>query len=402
MQHAPEVHADDITLGSKGSPYFWASVALMVIGAAATFFAVSGSEHGKHEFFQSYLLNFTFVLTISLGAVFFLIITYLLRAGWSIGVRRIAEVLTVPLLPLAVLAVPIVFGMHELYEWTHAEEVAHDEILQGKVPYLNENFFIGRLIAYFVIWNLIGYFYRFCSKRQDDTGDPKYTSRMERYSAVFVLAYGLTVTLASFDLLMSLNPHWYSTIYGVYFFAGCFLGCLATIPLVTMLLHRVGKLRGVVNAEHFHDLGKLLFAFTVFWAYIAFSQYMLIWYSNLPEETVFYEIRMQGFWGPWSVLLLFGHFFLPFLLIMSRYQKRRPPVLAATAIWMLAMNWVDFYWLIMPGHRPTDAPFRLVDVTLLVAFVGFFFAVVFFRLGQVKLIPTGDPRMAESLSFENV
>ena len=224
---------------------------------------------------------------------------------------------------------------------------------------------------------------------------------MDRLAAGGTLLFALTVTFAAFDLLMSLYPHWYSTIFGVYFFAGSFVAFFALTALLIMALHRVGKLRNIVTTEHFHDLGKLMFAFTVFWAYVAFSQYMLMWYGNLPEETIWYEVRQEGFWRGWSVLLLVGHFFAPFLFIMSRYQKRRAPVLAGAAAWMLLMHWVDLYYLTMPGHRPTESPFVLTDITLFLLMAGLFAAFVFYRLGKVTLIPTGDPRLSESLSFEN-
>lgn len=402
MQHHVDVRPDDIQLGDRAAGYFRIALSVAAIGALGTVWAWLSSDHPEETFFHAYLVNFTWVLTLALGALFFIIITHLTRAGWSIVVRRIAEVLTVPFPVLALLAVPIIFGMHHLYEWTHLDVVEADPILKGKQPYLNSTFFIARIIGYFVIWTLLAWRFRKLSIEQDTSKDPQLTNRMGKLSAGGTLLFALTVTFAAFDLLMSLYPHWYSTIYGVYFFAGCVVAFFALCSLIVMALHRVGKLNNIVTVEHFHDLGKLMFAFTVFWAYVAFSQYMLMWYGNLPEETLWYEVRQTGFWRSWSVLLLLGHFLAPFLFIMSRYQKRRVPMLAAAAIWMLAMHWVDLYYLAMPGHRPETNPFVLADFTLFLLLGGLFAALTFRNLGKVALIPTGDPRLPESLSFENV
>ncbi len=397
-----EVSRDQILLGSSASKFFRIAVVVAVVGILGTIVGyATGGEHAKEVFFEAYLLNFMYVLSIGLGALFFVIIMHLTRAGWSVGIRRLAEIVSSILGPVALLSLGVVAGMHELYEWTHADAVAHDKLLQGKEPYLNQPFFYVRLVVYFLIWIGLAQYFSARSRKQDETGDPKLTVSMERVAAPGVIAYALTVTLAAIDFMMSLTPHWYSTIYGVYYFAGCVIGFFALVPLLIMLIQRAGKLKGIVTLEHYHDLGKLLFAFTVFWAYIAFSQYMLIWAANIPEETMYYEARQTGFWAGWSVLLIVGHFFVPFLVIMSRYQKRRMAVLAATAIWMLAMHWVDLYWVIIPGVRGPEVPFALVDFTLFLAMMGIVAAVVFWRLGRANLIPVKDPRLPEALSFEN-
>ena len=401
MHHGHEISTDQIRLGSEAGKLQIITLAMVVVGVAVSLLSLGGDD-GMKTFYQSFLVNYTYVLSLSLGALFFLIITSLLRAGWNISVRRVAEVMSLPLVPLALLGGVVVMGMHDLYEWTHAEEVANDPILLHKTPYLNSNFFILRLVIYFVVWNLIAWYFRARSLKQDETGDPRITSRIERWSSIAIIAYALTVTLAAFDLMMSLYPHWYSTIFGVYYFAGCFMSFFAALICIIFVLQRYGRLKGVVNVEHFHDLGKMMFAFVVFWAYIAFSQFMLIWYANLPEETVFYDVRQEGLWTWWSLFLLVGHFFVPFLFIMSRYQKRRPIMLGAAAIWLLVLHWVDMFYLQIPGHRSADAPFRFADFGLWLAMVGLFGFVVIWRLRQVNLIPIRDPRLHEALSFENV
>jgi hypothetical protein len=224
---------------------------------------------------------------------------------------------------------------------------------------------------------------------------------MEAVAAPGMILYALTVTFAAFDLLMSLTPHWYSTIYGVYYFAGCVLGFFALAPVLIAMLKRRGFLTRLVTPEHSHDLGKLMFGFVVFWAYIAFSQYLLIWYGNLPEETVWYSAREQGAWVWISVLLLLGHFVLPFLMLMSRYPKRKAATLVIGAVWLLIMHWVDVFYLVMPNVRTEGCPFRLMDLACFAGIGGLFLAVIFWRLGRTNLIPVNDPRLDEALSFEN-
>jgi hypothetical protein len=209
------------------------------------------------------------------------------------------------------------------------------------------------------------------------------------------------VTFAAFDLVMSLYPHWYSTIFGVYFFAGCILSFCALLPVLLALLGRSSGLSRVVSREHYHDVGKLIFAFVVFWAYIAFSQYMLIWYGNLPEETLWYATRQSGPWLYVSLVLLFGHFMLPFVWLISRHPKRRGAVLVAASVWLLLMHWVDIYYLVMPEARPDGPVILPVDLACFVGLGGLFLAATFWMLGRVNLLPARDPRLGESLGFEN-
>jgi hypothetical protein len=316
--------------------------------------------------------------------------------------RRLAETLALTLVPLGLLAAVVVAGRHELYEWTHADAVADDPLLQHKQAYLNTSFFVARLAFYFVVWCTLAVSFALLSARQDRSQDPATTVQLERAAAPGMIFFAMTLTFAAFDLLMSLYPHWYSTIYGVYFFAGSALGTFALLALLVALLQRGGRLVHAVSVEHFHDLGKLIFAFVVFWAYIAFSQYMLIWIAAIPEETEWYLVRQEGPWRALSLFLLAGHFFLPFLFLISRHTKRRKGVLLIAAAWLLGMHWFDLYWLVMPESSRHAPPFHALDLSCLLAVGGIFFAVVFWRLGRVSLVPTGDPRLAESLRLEHV
>lgn len=400
MNRRPQWNDADVHL--TGPRAALVSAAVAVVGWGATLLVASTAEHGLERFFRAYLVNFVFFLSLGLGALFFVLVTHLTRAGWGVALRRLAEALAWTVPPFALFGLLLFLGRHELYEWTHESAVAADALLQHKRAYLNENFFLVRLLFYFAAWSAIALYFARKSAEQDRSGDPEATLRMERVAAPAMIVYAMTVTFAAFDLLMSLYPHWYSTIYGVYFFAGGVIGCFALVTLLVWGLQRAGKLTRLVTTEHFHDLGKLLFAFIVFWAYVGFSQYMLIWYAHVPEETEWYLVRQTGPWLVLSLTLLVGHFFVPFLWLISRHPKRRPTLLAAAALWMLAMHWLDLYWLVMPEASPDRLGFHLLDVTTFVGVGGAFFAVVFWRLSLTALIPERDPRLDESLGLENV
>lgn len=369
---------------------------------------------------KSYLVNYTFCLSLALGALFFVLIQHLTRAGWSVAVRRLAEGVATALPPLALLALPIVLGMRELYPWVNPDGfigtalVDKDEahLVHAKEAYLNVGFFLVRLALYFAVWSWLALAFFRTSVAQDSSGDPALTSKMQRLSAPGIILFGLTLTLAAFDLLMSINPVFFSTIFGVYFFAGCVVSFMALLILGCFLLQRTGRLRLTITTEHYHDMGKLMWGFMVFWTYIAFSQFMLIWYANLPEETFWYRARMYdatGSWSQWgvfSLILLLGHFVIPFLALISRYPKRATGLLALGAGWILAMHWLDLYYLVMPvvagpGRGVVPLGLLLMDVAFLAGVGGLFVSAVVSRLSRVSLIPERDPRLPESLAFEN-
>lgn len=400
----PENIEEKRTLDGDGRGFFgpaaWAGLTLLGGGCALAYFM----EGLLQRFFMSYLFAFAVFLSLALGALFFVLISHLTRAGWSVTLRRLAEDLAVCLWLAAPLFVPIVLGSGYLYEWARPETVAHDVLLQKKAVYLNLPFFTLRWIFYFAVWiGLARFFYRL-SGQQDESGDPDLTLRMERVSAPGTILFSLTLTFASFDLLMSLDAHWFSTIFGVYFFAGSVVSFFALLSLVVIAIQRFGILQRSVTVEHLHDLGKLTFGFIVFWAYIAFSQYMLIWYGNLPEETGWYERRQEGAWMWASLALLVGHFFIPFLFLMSKHIKRRKGLLAAGAAWVLAMHAFDLYWIIMPQVQFDTAgriPFHVFDFICLAGVGLLFFAAAKEAMRRRSLIPEKDPRLTEALAFEN-
>jgi hypothetical protein len=374
---------------------------LAAIGIGGSLLLARGSEGGMDHLLETYLVSFAFFLSISLGALFFVLLQHCTRAGWSVVVRRVAEVLAGNVWLMAVLAVPIVLGMDHLYHWTDTAAAAHDPLLAGKLGFLNPTFFVVRLIAYFLIWGVMASFLHRTSIAQDRSGDLTLTLRMERISAPGMVLFALSLNFAAFDLLMSLDPHWFSTIFGVYYFAASVVAFLAVMPKILFGLQTRGILKNAVTVEHYHDFGKLLFGFTVFWAYIAFSQYMLIWYGNLPEETEWFLKRQTGEWTTVSLILIFGHFVVPFLLLVSRVVKRRPLLLALTGGYVALMCWIDIYWLVIPEFSPGVARFGLLDVLCLLGMNGVFSAVVLFRLSRHSVIAEKDPRLEESLVFEN-
>jgi hypothetical protein len=353
------------------------------------------------QFAFSWLFAFLFFLSLALGALWFVLIHYATQAGWGIVVRRLAEN-TMASLPLfAILFVPVLLGMGELFPWVHPAAGGKDVVLAGKAPYLNVSFFVGRAAIFFTAWSAIAWFYVRRSRAQDASGAHGISLLLKRLAGPAIIVLALTQTFAAVDWVMSLDPYWYSTIFGVYWFAGCFVSFFALMTLMVVLLKRAKLMADSVSPEHFHDLGKLLFAFTVFWAYIGFSQYFLIWYGNIPEETIFFRHRLEGSWTAVSLLLAAGHFIIPFFFFMPRTIKRKPALLAAGAVWMLAMHAVDVYWLIMPTLHPKGVVLGLADVSAFLAVGGLFFAVVSWMMLGSPLVPLGDPRLPESLSFEN-
>ncbi|NQY73690.1 MAG: quinol:cytochrome C oxidoreductase, partial [Candidatus Margulisbacteria bacterium] len=282
------------------------------------------------------------------------------------------------------------------------DAVLHDPLLQVKHPYLNQPFFIGRYILYFVIWLGLGHLFFKGSVSQDKDGNPSHTSKLQGLAAIAVLLYAFSQSFAAIDWMMSLTPHWYSTIYGVYFFAGSAVASLSAISLVALILRKGGFLKSLITKEHYHDLGKLLFGFNIFWVYIGFSQYFLIWYANIPEETIFFIDRISTGWRPITILLVVGHFFVPLFLFMSRHAKRHLGVHAFMVCWMLAIHFIDITWLIKPTHSLDGFHFGITDFAAFLTIGGLFVGLLFTNLKKFSLYPCKDPRLKESMEFENV
>jgi hypothetical protein len=370
-----------------------------VLGAVGC--AILGMGNPK-QFFFSWLVSFLFFLSLALGGLFFVLIQYASQGGWGIVLRRIGETVFATIPVMAALFLPLLLGLHDLFEWSHAEALDHDALLRWKAPYLNVPFFLIRALLFFGLWSFIAVFYYRGSRGQDETGDPHVSARLRRFAGPSLIVLALTQTFAAIDWIMSLTPHWYSTMFGVYFFAGSFVGFIALLSVVAVTMRGAGLLDTIISTEHLQDIGKFLFAFTAFWAYIAFSQFFLMWYANMPEETIFYKARLTGSWKTVSILLMVGHFGVPFLYLMGRAVKRRGLTLAIGGAWLLAMHFVDLYWQVMPTLHPEGLSPSLLDVTAFLAVGGCFVAAASFLMRRQALVPVRDPRLAESLAFENV
>jgi hypothetical protein len=358
------------------------------------------------QFLHSYLVAFMWTLSLGLGALFWVILQNLVNARWSVAIRRVGEILAANMLLLAVMALPIVvptlMGNDVLYQWANGANAHHSELLQHKAAYLNPTFFGIRFVVFFGFWIALSRFYLKTSLAQDESGKPELAARMRAVSGPAMIGFALTLTFTAFDFLMSLDPGWFSTMFGVYYFAGCVVSANSMLALVLMWLQKQGRLVKSVTTEHYHDLGKMMFAFTVFWAYVTFSQFMLMWYANMPEETAFFKLRFDHGWQWVGWTLVFGNFLIPFFGLLSRWLKRRKATLAFWAVWILAAHWVDMYWNVMPNLHPEGPTIGLLDVTCLLGLGGLFLAGAAVQAKKVLLVPVKDPRLGQSLAFENI
>ena len=352
----------------------------------------------ERQFAFSYLTAYVFAVSIAIGSLFWIFIHHLTSAGWSVVVRRLFENLTLCMPVLVLLFLPIALNLSSLYGWMDAEANAYDPLWQAKRSYLNGPWFIVRAIVYLLCWAGLAWWMRCWSVMQDQTGEVAFTRNMTAVSTWGMALLALTSTYAAFDWLMSLDYRWYSTMYGIHFWIGSIVGSLAALTLTVVILQAAGWMRGTITAEHLHDLGKLLFSFVVFWAYIAFSQYLLIWYANLTEETPWYLSRLQGGWRSVTILLMLGHFVVPFVILLGRGAKRSPLVLGFVAVWLLAFHYLDLYWQVMPTLHP-QAALHWLDIVWLFVFVGVVVLGLLYGMKTSALLPVRDPRLSESLRF---
>jgi hypothetical protein len=404
------------SLAGLQMPLLIGGLLALIAGTALAFSA--GGEDMPRFGFSAYLTAFLYVVTIVLGSLFFVLIQHLVRAGWSVVVRRVAEFMMIMIVPMAFLFLPVIVSLFfegKLFPWTdpHFAEHHHldEEMWANKTSYLNAPFFTLRAFIYFAIWTAIAVFYWRGSTRQDETGERAATERMQAWAGPCIILFALSLTFAAFDWGMSLAPMWFSTMFGVYLFAGSILSAHCAITLVTYFLQRNGAIKDEVTPEHYHDLGKYIFGFVFFWTYISFSQYLLIWYGNIPEETEWFYSRQEGVFGYLSLVLIFLHWMVPFLGTMSRHVRRRPGLMAGWAAYILVMHFIDIYWIVMPEARrlehgviPNAGNFLGVAASVLCV-VGMSALVVGLILkvaGDKKVIPVRDPRLRESIAFENI
>jgi hypothetical protein len=342
------------------------------------------------------LLDDFYLVSLCLAGVLFVAIQHLARASWCAGIRRIPEAMATALPVVAVLLLALFFGRHWLYPWSHPGHMQEDATLAVKAGYLSTPFVFVRMAVVLAFWGLLARRIRRTSRQQDTDPSPDLQRRLVRDSALFVVLFAFSFFVASVDWLMSLDPHWFSTIFAVYAFAGLFVAGIAAITLLAVVLRATGRLDRVVNENHLHDLGKLLFAFTTFWAYIWLSQYLLIWYGNLPEEIRHYVSRTNDRWIFLFLLNLVVNWVIPFVVLLPRAPKRNPRVLAAVCVLVLAGRWLDLYLLIAPEIAPGPAIGGL-EILIAAGYAGLFLSMVMRALAQAPLVALNDPHLAESL-----
>jgi hypothetical protein len=428
------------------SPWFGAWKIPAAVGALGLGIAAWSYKIDPTRFAFSYLFAFFVALSLPLGSLFFVLVQYITRSSWSVTVRRTAELLMRPMPLFAVLVIPLVLTIGHLFPWlgakhSEAAEVetsqesvvavsrgeadrepaafrdlpvanekkmdraadrADEAIMAHKHPYLNRQFFLIRLIGYLLIWTWLVQKYFRWSTDQDESKALENTVAAQKFAPPGLILFGLTLTFFSFDWLLSLNGTWYSTIFGVTIFAQCALFNIAALILVTLMLRRSGLLGDAVTVEHYHDLGKLLFGWIVFWSYVTFAQFFLIWYSNIPDEVAWFHLRWNengGTWKTLAMLLVVMHFFVPFWFLMSRNIKRRLPLLATGAACMVVMHVLEVYWIVMPNFGPLD--FSMVDVGCFLGVFGVYLAAVLRGMEDYSLVAVGDPRLHRALEFEN-
>lgn len=437
-----------------GNDAFWARawvtpLVLAIVGGLVAAVTADADRLG-----YAYLFGLFVTTTFMLGGLFLVLVQFLTASHWGVSSRRIVEVIMSGAPIVGLLALPFIAGVAlgkiSIYqEWqsvsahgehaddhgasdadahgmvelatsvayaqghgdlnedgdadahddehahTAQEAALHHEVLSKKAGYLNTAGWAARALGYLIVWSLLALAYFGWSRRQDDDRDPRHTMRMQLLSPVSLILFSATLTFAAFDWLMSLEAAWFSTIFGVIIFSGSAVSILALTILIGLSLYNRGLVGEAINTEHFHDLGKLMFGFVCFWAYVQFSQWMLIWYAGIPEEATWFHKRWEGGWQFVSYLLIFGHFVAPFVLLISRVQKRALRWLQVMCFWVIFMHIVDIYWFVLPQAGGFQV--QLADLGALFFVGGIFFAYVFWQLGRVPLLPIGDPRLPRSL-----
>ena len=370
---------------------------LLIAGGVGAAVSLAGLFFDVRQFLQSYLMAYMLCLGVTLGCLALGMVHQLSGGAWGVVIRRPIGAAARVLPVMTLLFLPIAFGMNRLYGWTNADLVAHDEALQHKHLYLNTPFFLVRAAVYFLVWNGLSYFLNAWSLEQDRTAEPRLARRMQRLSGGGLLAYGLTITFASFDWLMSLEPHWFSTIYGVLIVGGQGLSALAFLTAALVWLSRRPPLNRIVVPAHFHDLGNLMLAFVMLWAYFSFSQYLIVWSGNLPVEISWYLHRLQTGWRAVGLTLILFHFSAPFVVLLSRRAKREPDLLVKVAIGILIVRLIDLFWLIAPEFHQNGIFVSWLDVVLPLTLGSIWLACFIRQLRGRPLLPVHDPEFESAL-----
>ena len=383
----------------KKMPESVKKVSLLLIGAGVVLMIISFIAD-SHRALYNYVLMYSFIVSIGVGSLGLVALEYMADAAWSTPFRRISEFLAFIIPFLLILAIPLIFGIHDLYHWSHKEAVEADPVLQGKAPYLNTTFFIIRIFACILIWMLFYFLITRNSEKQDVTKEYGLLKKNVKLSIGFAPLLIITLTITSIDLIMSLEPHWYSTMFGVYYFAGSAVAGLAATTLLAVISKEKGYLHPQLQDRLFHSMGTLLFGLNVFWAYIAFSQYLLIWYADIPEETFWMMHRMHGSWGAVSLGLLFIHFVIPFIILLPGRAKTNFRTLKIMAVWLLFAHMLDLYWLIMPNFNKESAFFSWNEIGFILFIIGLVLFVFKMKSDKTNFTPVGDPKLETGLEVK--
>ena len=369
---------------------------LLVIGIILSI--VSFLVNMRHASF-GFIMTLTFVASIGIGSLFWVGVEYVSSATWSTALRRPFEFVAGVIPFLLLLAIPLVLNIREVFEWTHKSLYKDNPLLLLKAPYLNIPFFLVRTVVVFLVWWLFYYLITRNSRKQDTSGDQRLTTKNIKLSAGFIVVYGFTITIFAVDWLMSLTPDWFSTIFGVYLFAGSALSSMAFATILIVKLNEKNLFPVKLSPDHYYNLGTFLFAFVNFWAYIGFSQFMLQWYGNLREETLWYIPRMHGGWAVISIVLVLTHFVVPFFALITKPAKMNPGRLVFISVWLLAAHAIDIYWMVMPAFSSDHVVFAFSEIAFITLSIGILMTVFAYKAKGNNMVPIGDPKLQRGLEF---
>ena len=371
----------------------------LLVGGIALLLAIPGALSSPEKFYHSYIFSYMLVFGLTVGSLGLLMLQHLTGGNWGIIIRRPLEAASRNIWLVLVMFIPIVLGMKTLYRaWLDPERLKEEPLSKFQQGYLTSGGFLGRAVLYFAIWFLLMWLFNTWSRQQDERQqDPQIQRRFKSLSGPGVILYILAMTFAAIDWVMSLSPHWASTIYGFIFVGAQAIASMCLMIIVIVLLSGSEPLAGIIQKRHLHDLGKWLFTFNILWAYFAFSQLLIIWSGNQPEEISFYRTRLFGGWGVVAVIVLVFSFSLPFLILLSREVKRTPGLIAKVAAWMLFMRLVDLYWMTRPEFTSRAFPTWL-DFVVPIALFGLWLGFFAMNLKQRPLLPLGDPKLAEAIA----
>ena len=368
---------------------------IAILGAIAS---VLGYFIDPDQFYFSYLTSFTFYASIALGCLFFVMVHHITRSEYGVVLRRIPETYASYIYIFAILFIPILMGVETLYLWTDEELLATDKLIAGKSPYLNLPFFIARNVLYFTVWSYMGYKLYKNSVAMDKSGDWGLDTAQRKIAGPGLFIFGFTLAFASFDWMMSLDPPWFSTMFGVYYFAMTFQVFFAVVILTVLFLHKKGLLTNTIRLPHISDLSKMLFGFTVFYAYIAFSQFFLIYYANIPEETLWFYHRLEGNWESFTFLLLIGRFVIPFLILLPAASKNNMKLVGIVSAWIVIVHFIELHWIVMPTLHHHGMHFSWIDIATLLGIGGLFMGMFFRQFRKENMVANNDPRLDASMN----